>query len=290
MPLKSFMLELGRTDELNLAGARLTDSGAEAGRVLFLGNASRCNLCHSNGGANRPGDGNFNFNTGTELIRIARVDSRGIPNDGGFGGQGLAQPNFDTDGDGINDAFGNGSFNTPPLVEAADTAPFFHTHAFATVESAVEFYNTTEFNQSPAGQFLQGMFGSPIALSDTEVAQIGRFLRVINVAFNTQMALQRLNAAGTIDDADLDITHELLDLSVVEIIDGVEVLRDLPDLDRSALYDLRNAQWEIGDAKFAIDRAERQQFIARARVFLEDAYQDLGTGLDLTMGAGNLMF
>ena len=50
-----------------------------------------------------------------------------IPADGGFAGQNLDQFNFDSDDGGINDSFGNCTFNIPPLVEAADTPLFFHT-------------------------------------------------------------------------------------------------------------------------------------------------------------------
>ena len=46
--------------------------------------------------------------------------------DAGFGGQGLAHPNFNATGFGSLDSLGNGAFNTPSLIEAADTAPFFH--------------------------------------------------------------------------------------------------------------------------------------------------------------------
>ncbi len=47
---------------------------------------------------------------------------------------------------------GDGTFNTPPLVEAADTGPFFHNNARATIEQAVAFYNSDAFNNSPSGQ------------------------------------------------------------------------------------------------------------------------------------------
>ena len=73
--------------------------------------------------------------------------------DAGFGGKGLAVPNFPTldvngpDPD-INNGFGNGTFSTPPVIEAADTLPAFHTHAFGgggSIESVVAFYGTPNF-------------------------------------------------------------------------------------------------------------------------------------------------
>jgi cytochrome c peroxidase len=47
------------------------------------------------------------------------------------------------------DGRGDGTFNTPPVIEAADTPPFFHNNAVATLEEAVAFYTTDTFNDSP---------------------------------------------------------------------------------------------------------------------------------------------
>jgi cytochrome c peroxidase len=44
-------------------------------------------------------------------------------------------------------------FNTPPVVESADTAPFFHNHTVKDLESAVAFYGTPAFQ---AGTFSIG--------------------------------------------------------------------------------------------------------------------------------------
>jgi cytochrome c peroxidase len=59
----------------------------------------------------------------------------------------------------------NDGFNIPPLVEAADTAPFFHNNASATLEEAVAFYNSPAFNNSPAALGL----GGAINLNATQV-------------------------------------------------------------------------------------------------------------------------
>ena len=36
-------------------------------------------------------------------------------------------------------------FNSPPVVESADTGPFFHNHTVKDLESAVAFYGTPAF-------------------------------------------------------------------------------------------------------------------------------------------------
>ncbi|MES1184597.1 MAG: hypothetical protein ABUL60_12335, partial [Myxococcales bacterium] len=131
--LLAFQLALGRTNELNLNAVTLTDAGAAAGKVAFMDPlVGRCNECHSNAGANALSSGkNRNFNTGTisAPTSFSQLADGRFVFDGGFGGQGLANPNLVTV-TGQPDAFGDGTFSPPPLVEAADTGPFFHTHAF----------------------------------------------------------------------------------------------------------------------------------------------------------------
>jgi hypothetical protein len=173
----AFQLALGRTQDINLTQVTLTDAGAAAGKTVFMDPlVGRCNECHSNAGANALASGkNRNFNTGTVLAPATPVVAIGtFPDgsflfDGGFGGQGLASPNFDALPPTGADSFGDGTFNTPPLIEAADTGPFFHAHAFgqspdptAAIESGVAFYATGLFLQSPAAKELDARFGAPV--------------------------------------------------------------------------------------------------------------------------------
>src|SRR5207244_2917959 len=100
--------------------------------------------------------------------------------DAGFGGKGLAVPNFPTldvngpDPD-INNGFGNGTFSTPPVIEAADTLPAFHTHAFGgggSIESVVAFYATPNFffQSSPAAAELNARFnGQPVVITGDDI-------------------------------------------------------------------------------------------------------------------------
>ena len=73
-------------------------------------------------------------------------------------------------------------FNSPPVVESADTGPFFHNHTVRDLESAVAFYGT------PAFQNYRSERGTPVSISadpnDPEVQAIAAFLRVLNALEN----------------------------------------------------------------------------------------------------------
>ncbi len=154
----AFQLALGRTQDINLTAVTLTDAGAAAGKTAFMDPlVGRCNECHSNAGANALASGkNRNFNTGTvtapatATVAIGTFPDGSFLFDGGFGGQGQTNPNFDALPPTGADSFGDGTFSTPPLIEAADTGPFFHQHGFgqgngdptASIESGVAFYAT----------------------------------------------------------------------------------------------------------------------------------------------------
>ena len=131
-------------------------------------------------GNNDPGTGtaptNSNFDTGIEdqpnRPATLLVPPQNIPPDGGFG----KDPVF-RNGKFI--GFGNGAanfpfppadlnrrtFNTPVLVEAADTGPFFHDNSITTIEGAVEFYNSDSFNNSPIAQNIK--FLDPSGIGNT---------------------------------------------------------------------------------------------------------------------------
>ena len=293
----AYQLSLGRTNELDLSLLALTDADAAEGMAVFMDNArGRCNGCHNNAGANFVVTGaNRNFDTGVERLRLAELDAQSIPGDGGFGGQGLAAPDLDSNGDGVLDAFGDGSFNTTPLVEAADTGPFFHTNAFESVEDAVGFYNTTEFNDSPSGAALQGIFGGPIAMDAVEIEQVGRFLRVINVGLNAAMALQRLDAASVLvtefGHHGGQVQRGLMKLAAVEIRDALDVLDESPsELHPTARASLHEALGKINDGLAAHHPPTRHARLQQASALVQAAYDELGANLDFVLGEGNLMF
>jgi hypothetical protein len=89
---------------------------------------------------------------------------------------------------------GDSTFNTPPLVEAAETGPFFHNNSIETIEGAVAFYDGESFNNSPSGRFLASRTGGPIELDATQIVAIAAFLRVINALENIREGSDLLNS------------------------------------------------------------------------------------------------
>ena len=182
--MEAFQLSLGRQEELNLPLA-LKGTVARRGQELFLDNrVGKCNFCHQNAGAtaNFGGGnlGNQNFDTGVENLpdQPAKLSGEKVPPDDGFG------------------APGDKTFNTPPLVEAADTPPFFHNNSVATIEAAVAFYDGEAFNNSPAGRLLAGATGGPLKLDGTQSQAIASFLRVINALENIRQSIELLGTAA----------------------------------------------------------------------------------------------
>lgn len=210
--MEAFQLSLGRQSDLDLPTLILAGDMAETGRQIFLDDSkAKCNLCHANAGATVsfvPGGFNFNFNTGIEAFPDPADDFGGSPADGGFG---VTET--------VPGIFGNGTFNTPPLVEAADTPPFFHNNAADTIEEAVAFYNSDAFNSSPARDLV-----GPIDLEDDEVLAIAAFLRVINALENIRSCLDFENRA--LAEFSVENAHELLRFSMFETADAIKVLRD----------------------------------------------------------------
>jgi hypothetical protein len=247
--LEAFQLSLGRQTDLSLP-LRLKGDLASRGQAIFLDNAlGKCNLCHVNAGAiaNLGGGslGNANFDTGVEDLPGQPADLTGEPNppDGGLG----RNPRFQG-------GFGDGTFNIPSLVEAADTGPFFHNNASATLEDAVAFYNSPAFNNSPAAQGIAG----DINLTATQVLEVAAFLRVINALENIRSAIVFLQQTVR------------LDLAVTEIGDALAVLRG-GSLHPEAVALLEEAQSLIGQQR--IPEAIKQAKDARA-LLLDDGSLD----------------
>jgi hypothetical protein len=266
----------------------MSDAGAEAGRSKFL--TVGCNACHSNAGANAAfgGGGNRNFNTGVESSRNPALAA--FPHDGGF----LAAP-ANPDG-----SFGNGTFNTPPLIEAADTGPFFHTavsitgasahntDTATTIEEAIAFYDSPAFNNSPSGRV------APIDLTADEIDNIGRFLRGLNATFNAAQAIKRLDAATALvtrfHNANLATQRELLRLANAEIADAIKVLGGVPNLDTESLVSLIGARVLVDQARATGSELQRTLEIALARGLVSLASTKVGTNLTYQIGDGTVMF
>lgn len=293
--MEAFLLSTGRLNELDLSTVTLTDPGAESGRQLFTAGpgGGKCFACHNNAGGNSAFGGNRNFNTGIETVRIAELNARGLPCDGGFGGQGDFPPNDVGCAPGSSGGRGDGTFNTMPLVEAADTGPFFHTNAFQTIEEAVNFYNTAAFRDSPGGALIMGAFGEPIDLNDQQTRDVAAFLRVINSSFNVQQSTQRISAAQQIGGAfglsERRLTNNLLILANNELVDAFFNLRDR-GLNGSSQSDLLASIQSIRRVLGSTNPSTRAFFAERARLFAERADRRLGSSVEFDIAEGNLTF
>jgi hypothetical protein len=244
-----FMKQLGRLNDIDLNSVGFSDPGAELGRQRFL--TVGCNNCHGNAGANIPGVPGgpvFNFSqpTGADSSRNPALD--GFPSDGGdsfFPGQTPPQP------------LGNNLFNPPPLIEAADTGPFFHTDisivgavaentpSAQTIEQAAAFYTSPAFQTSP------GNLIAPVNANAADIANIGRFLRAINAVFNIQMAANRISGArdmanvlGNVARVDR-MQRRMAQMTLFELDDAVRVLSGVSNLNVAQANRIRTARTRI---------------------------------------------
>jgi cytochrome c peroxidase len=223
--VEAFQKSIGRQADLDLSTLSLKSEVAMKGLEIFSNpgsvldpnasneGAGKCFFCHLNAGASDfffPGQ-NANFNTNVEGLPFQFADlvpGASVPPDGGFGGSGVSPTG----------GIGNGSFNTPVLVEASDTPPFFHNNTINTIEGAVDFYNSEAFNQPPGfGALIGG-----IRLEAVEVEAVAAFLRVINALENIRSAEDLANRAKATSNA--TAARELLRLAITELVDAVEVL------------------------------------------------------------------
>lgn len=266
--LEAFQLSLGRQIDLDLANLVLSNAAAADGQDIFVNGTGvpatpgSCNACHNNAGAGfaTAGDENRNFNTGIE----DRLDSPtisptamalGVPRDGGFGKLDVA-PSI---GDG---AFGNDTFNTQVVVEAADTAPLFHTNVAPDIEAAVRHYTLPEFNNRVPLSFR-------IALDETQITQVGTFLRVINAVENIRSARQFASTA--LEISSFVVVPQPLSLALEEIGDARRVLEDklLHTLD--AVPELESAETLLDQARGEADETARNGLIDSAIIDLDEA-------------------
>jgi exonuclease VII small subunit len=258
--LEAFQLSLGRQEELSLPLA-LKGVIAARGQQIFMDLTSgKCNACHFNAGANGDpaifgtGAGNLNFNTGVEDLPDQPADLSGehIPDDDGLGSP------------------GSGEFNTPSVVEAADTGPFFHNNSVDTIEAAVAFYNGDTFNNSPAGQLVIGATGSGINLDATQVAAVAAFLRVVNALDNARASDELLDGAYPSFAVTPDRQVNLLRRATFELEDAIQVLSGA-NLHPKASSHLQSARTLVQEAMEQSGTSRRQgvedarEEIARAR-------------------------
>jgi len=220
--LEAFQLFSGRQKNPQTLSITFADADAETGKNLFQGQGA-CVSCHRDLVAGRE---NFLLDTNVEALSTAL----GLPRDGGFGGAGTADKGF-----------GVGRFNVPPLVEAADTAPFFHNGAVATIEDAVAFYTGPAFAAAPARNFS----GVP-NLDAAQVGQVGAFLRVINALENIRQVRKRVQF---VQDNRSSGNTEILNIALEDCSDAIDDLA-ARTINPKAIEALRTARQtiEIGRA------------------------------------------
>jgi cytochrome c peroxidase len=287
--IDDFLRAIGRSEDIALTAISFSDSGAEAGRTTFLAGTSRCNGCHNNASANNSAGLNRNFDTGVEVARISDLNAMGIPHDGGFGGAAPGAPfDHDADGDGVNDSFGKGTFSPPPLIEAADTGPFFHTNAFDDIEAAITFYTTPAFANSVAGG------GNAIPLTSTDIENMGKFLRALNAAFNVQLATFRLESTITVvaeyKNRFKGVQKGMLETAQSEVRDALRVLGEV-GIYPSVRTQLQSADDALDEAISESSFQDREDLATDALGFVQSANSGIGSSIVFNnLGQGSLMF
>ncbi|MFT5050411.1 MAG: hypothetical protein ACI8QZ_001813 [Chlamydiales bacterium] len=226
--LEAFMLSIGREHDINVE-RELLDAGADAGRRHFTGLPS-CNQCHRNGGSSSNfggiGIGDFLQNTGVELTTQRQPDGTGErrPVDAGFGTN--PQGDFESMIPNEDHSFGERTFNSQSVIEAASTMPSFHSNLNInpnsglepTIEGAVRFYTTPDFAEAA---------GFEINLTEQEIAELGRFLRVLSAADDVKTArgyAKRAAAYFAPGVRNHDVGNRVIALAAVECRDARSVL------------------------------------------------------------------
>lgn len=257
--LEAYMLSLGRSEEINLAAMEFKSPIVQKGKLLFdtknnpgetldakgypnggapvYGTTANCNGCHSNAGAiSSTTGGNPTRDTGVERMRdqLHRLVDPNVAYDGGFG----QELQHDCGPDFAQSCYSDGSldprgirpsahprlnrFNTPSLIEAADTGPFFHNNSITTLEETVAYYNTDAFNNSP-GAFTSKALNRQIKLDSSQVIAVALFLRSINV-------LENIRSSSLMDQKAMalrgDAAEQTIYLALVDTEDAVQVLTE----------------------------------------------------------------
>jgi hypothetical protein len=221
--MEAFQLSLGRQEEIDLDRMFFTDPNVTAGQDLFLleEGGGKCFLCHGNAGALRPPEAhasplqNMQFDVGIfNVEHPAEPLGEPLPFDDGFGESPFPPV--------LNRCFN--TFSPPSLIEAADTAPYFHNNVFGTLEEAIAHYSTEAFNELSHGG--SAIDSPPVDLTVDQNNQIGALLRVLN-------ALQNMDDVLACDARVLASTgaaesRRLLRLCVADNRDALEVLARSP--------------------------------------------------------------
>ena len=294
-----FQLNLGRQNELELAACPTVRSPGRRGPARFPGSgAGAMQLLSRQRGRQ--------FSVDRQQPQLRHRNTRHLAVDARhlqwrtierwrLRGRGLSQPDLESN------AFGNGTFSPPPLIEAADTAPFFHDNlkilsgGSQDLEDAIVFYSRNDFKLSPGAQETTDFFGTEPDLQSQDAGVIVLFLDTLNGALNMDIARQRLNAALTLvqrfGNTGVDVQKKLMELARVEIDDAIEVLSDPGDvLYPIAIDRLNGARDEINQGIAASTSGGRLNRIDNALSRVINARDQIGDNVTFQLGQGNLMF
>jgi cytochrome c peroxidase len=292
--LAAYQLALGRREDFDLLAVELKSALASGGKTLFLDTGTlfepghkNCNACHFNGGGTAalsfnpttPGfprlDGSprgFNIASPTNANEIPQAVALGLPRDGGFGQVPTVFGSFGNTDD-LPPPFGHfelEEFNSPPVVESADTGPFFHNHMSSDIEAAVAFYGSDAFKASLVPRAI------PIDVSDDpadpEVQAIAAFLRVLNALENIRSSIdvaERGRKMSRVPDL-RDLAH----LSHAEVVDAFEVL-SRGAFARNSEPAIRSARLKLIAARVTLDVAQHLRIAWAIDRLLEVAVQQL---------------
>ncbi len=249
--LEAFQLSLGRQQELNLAKMNFKSETVNNGRDLFFDQKSGpCSFCHDNAGANVVDGFGRNFAIGIEDMPSAphKMENPSSPFDAGLGQTAGTQ------------GFGDNSFNTPPLVEAADTAPFFHNNSIPTIEGAVAFYTSPAF---------QNATGVNVDLEASEVNAIAAMLRTINSLENIRISNDQDHSAK---DEELDDGIKFIELAMADTEDAYQVLEGMEYHLFGDAVDLLKLAYELeASAINANNKSKRNQLLQKAISYKDKA-------------------
>lgn len=243
--IEAYMLSLGRSADINLAKMHFNSALVEKGKVLFDSNqdegTGKCKSCHNNAGANAEKTNmNGNRDSGIEYMDLhpARLVAPEIAYDGGFG----KTERHECGPTKQETCYGNGRFNITSLIEAADTAPYFHNNSVTTLEEAIAFYNSDAFNKSPGAATKPDAVVNKeplnIKIDSSKVVAIASFLRAINV-------LENIRNSSRLDERALSekgsAAKATIRLAMADTEDAIQVLQQGYNLYPEALTLLENA-------------------------------------------------
>jgi hypothetical protein len=238
--LEAFQLSTGRQKLVQAANLGLREPTAQTGKQLFF-NEAACTVCHAD---LLRSPASASFNTGTAAL------TPDLPTDDGFLDPTISGNRF--------------TFSVPPLLEAADSGPFFHNNSVADIEGVVAFYASAAFATAPDGFIIN--------LTTAQQASVAAFLRVLNAAENMRQVRKRVLF---VRDNRSSGNTSLLGVAIADAKDALAVL-EAKNLNLGARNILAAVRDTLLIARANPD-ANRPPFMDHALVLLEMARADLFT-------------